>query len=72
MSWKELITDPNGSLSHTKIWSNIGMFALTVAFTWTSIKTGVTPELIVAYGGVVVFGRATSKYLDNKSVSTGE
>ena len=72
MSWKELITDPNGSLSHTKIWSNIGMFALTVAFTWTSIKTGVTPELIVAYGGVVVFGRATSKYLDNKTVSTGE
>ena len=72
MNWKELITDPNGSLSHTKIWSNIGMFALTVAFTWTSIKTGVTPELIVAYGGVVVFGRATSKYLDNKSVSTGE
>lgn len=72
MNIKELITDPNGSLSHTKVWSNIGMFALTVSFVWTSINSGVTPELIVAYGGVVVFGRATSKYLDTKQVSTGE
>ncbi len=68
----ELITDPNGSLSHTKIWSNIGMATLTVTFIIGTWSHGITPELIVAYGGIVVFGRATSKYLDTKSVSTGE
>lgn len=72
MNWKELISDPNGTLSHTKIWSNIGMFALTVAFVYEAYTRGVSPELMVAYGGIVVFGRATSKYLDNKVVSTGE
>lgn len=72
MNLKELITDPNGTLSHTKIWSNIGMATLTGAFIIQSVNHGITPELIVAYGGVVVFGRATSKYLDTKSVSTGE
>ena len=68
----ELITDPNGSLSHTKIWSNIGMATLTVTFIIGTWSHGITPELIMAYGMVVVFGRATSKYLDTKSVSTGE
>lgn len=71
MNWKELITDPNGTLSHTKIWSNVGMATLTVTFIIGTYTHGITPELIVAYGGIVVFGRATSKYLD-KSVSTGE
>ncbi|MBD3843694.1 MAG: hypothetical protein IE909_17815 [Campylobacterales bacterium] len=72
MKIKELITDPNGTLSHTKLWSNIGMATLTVAFIIGTYRHGITPELIVAYGGIVVFGRATSKYLDNKTVSTGE
>ena len=72
MNWKELITDPNGTLSHTKIWSNIGMALICVAFVHEVYSKGLTPELLVAFGGVIVFGRATSKYLDTKSVSTGE
>lgn len=72
MNWKELITDPNGTLSHTKIWSNIGMATLTGAFLYESYARGVTPDLMFAYGAIVVVGRATSKYLDTKSISTGE
>ena len=72
MNWKELITDPNGSLSHTKIWANIGMLTVTITYVIGSCINGVTPELMVTYGGLVIFGRATSKYLDTKSVSTGE
>lgn len=67
----ELITDPNGSLSHTKIWSNIGMATLTVTFIVGTYVHGITAELILAYGGIVISGRAASKYLD-KSASTGE
>jgi len=72
MKLMELITDPNGSLSHTKIWSNIGMATLTATYAVGTYMHGITPELMVAYGGIVVMGRATSKYLDTKSVSTGE
>ena len=72
MNWKELITDPNGTLSHTKIWSNIGMATVTITYIIGTYMHGTTPELMVTYGGLVIFGRATSKYLDGKSVSTGE
>lgn len=72
MNLKELITDPNGTLSHTKIWSNVGMLTLTVSFIYESYARGVSPELMVAYGTIVVFGRAASKYLDSKSTSAGE
>ena len=72
MNWKELITDPNGTLSHTKIWSNIGMATVTITYIIGTVMHGATPELMVTYGGLVIFGRATSKYLDGKSVSTGE
>jgi hypothetical protein len=48
------------------------MATLTATFIIGTYNHGITPELIVAYGGVVIFGRATSKYLDTKSVSTGE
>lgn len=72
MNWKELITDPNGTLSHTKIWSNIGMATVTITYIIGTYMRGTTPELMVTYGGLVIFGRATSKYLDGKSVSTGE
>lgn len=71
MHIRELITDPNGTLSHTKIWSNIGMATLTVAFIVGTYRHGITPELIVAYGGIVVFGRTASKYLDNKAYAGG-
>ena len=62
----ELITDPNGSLSHTKIWSNIGMATLTVTYTIGTYMHGITPELMIAYGGIVILGRASSKFIDTK------
>ncbi|MHB8098079.1 MAG: hypothetical protein ACYDD5_00635 [Sulfuricurvum sp.] len=47
------------------------MATLTITFIIGTYTHGITPELIMAYGGIVVFGRATSKFLD-KTVSTGE
>ena len=63
---KELITDPNGTLSHTKIWSNVAMFTATIAF--ANAET-LTPELLVAYVASVGLNRLGSKYLDIKADS---
>jgi len=62
----ELITSYDGRMSHTKTWSNIGMFVMTIAFLHTSMSKEVTPELLIAYGGIVVAGRVSSKYLDGR------
>ena len=70
MSWKELITDPNRTLSHTKIWSNIGMATITVTFIIGSYTHGPSSELMLTYGSIVVAGRISSKYLDTKNVVT--
>ena len=72
MSWKELITDPNGTLSHTKVWSNIGMATLTITFAIGSYTHGPSAELMLTYGSIVVAGRVSSKYLDAKTVSIGD
>ena len=70
MNWKELITDPNGTLSHTKIWSNIGMAAITITFIVGSYTHGPSTELMLTYGSIVVAGRISSKYLDTKNAVT--
>lgn len=64
MKYQELFTDQNGTLSHTKLWSNIGMATLTVSFLVGTYTHELTPELILAYGSIVVLGRVSSKYLD--------
>jgi hypothetical protein len=69
MSLKDLITDPNGTLSHTKIWSNIGMAIVTITYCFHVYKYELTPDLMLAYGGLVIFGRAASKYIDSKGTS---
>ena len=66
MRLMELITDPNGTLSHTKLWSNIGMFIVSITYCWHVYKHELSPDLMLAYGGIVVFGRAASKYIDTK------
>jgi hypothetical protein len=66
----ELISDPNGTLSHTKVWSNIGMFIITITYCWHVYKHELTPDLMLAYGGIVVFGRAASKYIDANNNTT--
>lgn len=62
----EFIADKDGSLSHTKLWSNIGLATITFTYIHHVIKSGLSPELMVAYGGIVVFGRVASKYIDSK------
>ena len=72
MNWKELITDPNGTLSHTKIWSNVGMATITITFIIGSYTHGPSSELMLTYGSIVVAGRISSKYIDSKTVSIGD
>ncbi|MCI4437050.1 MAG: hypothetical protein JHC33_09615 [Ignisphaera sp.] len=60
----ELIKDPNGTLSHTKIWSNVGYSAITYAFLDTCHAKGATPELILAYAAAVGVYRLGNKYID--------
>jgi len=66
MKLLEFISDKDGSFSHTKLWSNIGLATITFTYIHHVIKSGLTPELMVAYGGIVVFGRVASKYIDSK------
>jgi hypothetical protein len=65
----ELITDPNGSLSHTKLWSNIANCIASLAFILSVYGHGLTPELLIAYVGVVGLQRVASKYIDSKGES---
>jgi hypothetical protein len=48
------------------------MLTVTITYIIGSCLHDITPELMVTYGGLVIFGRATSKYFDTKSASTGE
>ena len=72
MKYQELFTDQNGTLSHTKLWSNIGMATLTITFAIGSYMHGPSAELMLTYGSIVVAGRISSKYLDTKTVSIGD
>ncbi len=64
---KDLITDANGAtLSHTKLWANIGYAAATVAFlrmAWTGTAGA---EIWWAYLGCVAGASTASKYLSLK------
>lgn len=69
MKVMEFITDKDGSLSHTKLWSNIGLAVITFTYIHHVVRNGLTPDLMIAYGGIVVFGRVASKYIDSKGES---
>ena len=62
----ELVSDQNGTLSHTKLWSNVGLLIISCTYMFQVYKYGVTPDLMITYGGIVVTGRVASKYLDGK------
>lgn len=66
----ELVQDQNGTLSHTKLWSNIGLFLISVTYCYQVYIHELTPELMLTFGGIVVTGRAASKYLDTKGNTT--
>lgn len=56
----ELITDIDGSMSHTKLWANIAYSVATVV-----VVTHPTYEMLSVYLGAVILGRASSKAIDS-------
>jgi len=61
---KDLITDPrDGSLSHTKIGSCIGLAAITAAFIKSAWAGTMTPELMLVYGGLTSASHFANNWL---------
>jgi len=60
----ELITEPGGcTLSHTKLWSNVGFAAATVAFVRANWNSVANAEVWWAYMVCVAGAVTASKYL---------
>lgn len=67
MRLRDLITDASGStLSHTKLWANIGYAAATIAFLRMAWDGTAGPEIWWAYLGCVAGASTVSKYLSLK------
>jgi hypothetical protein len=66
MKIMELITDRNGTLSHTKLWSNIANLVASSAFIINTYKYPMSAELLTAFVLSVGAQRVASKYLDIK------
>jgi hypothetical protein len=64
LNWKQLITDPDGTLSHTKVWSNIANSVGAGAFIMHVAKYPLTPELLGTFILAIGAQRVASKYLD--------
>lgn len=65
MNLMELITN-NGKLSHTKLWSNIGLFAMTITFLYRALYGNIQDyemEMLV-YGIVVTAPNLLGKFLN--------
>lgn len=66
MSMRELISDENGKLSHTKVWANIGYLAATVAFIKTTWLGTASADIWLVYIGCVAASSTASKFLTLK------
>lgn len=67
MKIKELITDPvTRQLSHTKLWANIGMAAMTFVFIRMGIDGSMTEGMMLVYGGIFGVSAGASKFLSLK------
>lgn len=63
----DLITDSTtGQISHTKLWQNIGMLALTVVFIKMGFAGGMTDMVMLVYGSIVAGSATASKFLSMK------
>lgn len=60
MKISDLFTDVDGSLSHTKIWSNIAYACGTYKF---AITPDIAPDVWLIYLGVVGSAQVASKFL---------
>ena len=64
MSLRDLITESGGStLSHTKVWANIGYAAATVAFLKMTWSGNTNVDVWWAYLGCVAGASTASKFL---------
>ena len=69
MTWhlRDLVTDERtGRLRETKLWSNIGKAAMTIAFAIVVYRGAGTEWLWLTYGGVVVLHELGSKALNQQ------
>ena len=67
MHWSDLFRDPgSGTLSHTRLWANIGYAALIVVVARDGWVHGIEPLEIIAFGAVVCGSAAASKWLSLK------
>ena len=69
MTWhiRDLVTDERtGRLRETKLWSNVGKCAMTVAFVVVTWRGAGTEWLWLTYGSVVVLHELGSKALNQQ------
>ena len=70
-----LYLEKDGSISHTKLWSNIGFLVLSITFIWITISMGfgyAFPfndwlEFYISFGMLVAAQRGFSKWVTYKS-----
>ena len=63
---RDFLTDPQGRLSHTRLWSNVGSLAATVVFVRMGWTGTLTAEIFAFYLAGVCGHAALSKYLTLK------
>ena len=64
---KSLVTDcRTGQLSHTKLYAHAGYLAMLIGFLWQVYRTGLTAELLLAFGAIFTGSAALSKLLSLK------
>jgi hypothetical protein len=72
-----LYLEKDGSISHTKLWSNIGFFILSITFIWITLSIGcgyIYPfgdwlEFFISFGMLVAAQRGFSKWVTYKDSS---
>lgn len=62
----DLITTPDGRLSHTKLWSNAGCATATWVIIWYAVKLDLTWDMFALYLGTIAGANVAGKFLDLK------
>lgn len=66
-SLKQLITSPqSGEISHTKLWSNIGLFCMTAVFCYLSYEDKLPEWYAYCYATTVAVPQLASKFMSLK------
>jgi hypothetical protein len=63
---RDLVTGPDGGLSHTKAWSHVGYLVGTLAFVRDAWGGGLTDMKLLVYMGVMTGAAAASKLMGLK------